>query len=46
MALGSLQIDHIPTVGSDGFIGSYLGAWKYFLSGYKVIEEGYEQVGL
>ncbi|TEB39793.1 cytochrome P450 [Coprinellus micaceus] len=37
------KIDHIPTVGSDGFIGSYLGAWKYFLSGYKVIEEGYEQ---
>ncbi|KAF6744036.1 cytochrome P450 [Ephemerocybe angulata] len=37
------KVSAIPTIGSDGFIGSYLSAWKYFVSGHKMIEEGYRK---
>ncbi|TEB39794.1 cytochrome P450 [Coprinellus micaceus] len=38
-----VKVDHIPTLGSDGFVGSYLGAWKYVYSGNKIVEEGYKK---
>ncbi|KAJ3522608.1 hypothetical protein NMY22_g11821 [Coprinellus aureogranulatus] len=37
------KVDHIPTAGSDGFIGSYLGAWMYVFCGNKMVEEGYKK---
>ncbi|KAJ3509918.1 hypothetical protein NMY22_g16137 [Coprinellus aureogranulatus] len=37
------KVDHIPTAGSNGFIGSYLGAWKYVFRGNKMVEEGYKK---
>ncbi|KAJ2930915.1 hypothetical protein H1R20_g6188, partial [Candolleomyces eurysporus] len=37
------KVEHIPTVGSDSFIGAYFSAWKYILSGHKMVEEGYKK---
>ncbi|RXW17186.1 hypothetical protein EST38_g8666 [Candolleomyces aberdarensis] len=42
----SKKVEHIPTVGSDSFIGAYLSAWRYILSGHKMVEEGYKKVGI
>lgn len=39
-----MKLEHIPTVGPDTFLGSYLAAWKYFFQGHKLIEEGYHRV--
>ncbi|EAU81533.2 cytochrome P450 [Coprinopsis cinerea okayama7 len=37
------KVRHIPTVGSDGFISSYISAWKFMLNGRKIVQEGYEK---
>ncbi|EAU87936.1 cytochrome P450 [Coprinopsis cinerea okayama7 len=37
------KLRHIPTVGGDGFISSYLSAWRYLKHGREIIQEGYEK---
>lgn len=41
----SKQLRDIPTIGGDGFVASYLSAWKGAIGGqHTVIEEGYKKV--
>ncbi|EAU87973.1 cytochrome P450 [Coprinopsis cinerea okayama7 len=38
------KVQHIPTIGPDGFITSYISAWRYeFGKGRKMIQEGYDK---
>ncbi|KAG2005639.1 cytochrome P450 [Coprinopsis cinerea AmutBmut pab1-1] len=37
------KLRHIPTVGSDSFITSYISAWKFMVNGHQMIQEGYEK---
>ncbi|KAG2005613.1 cytochrome P450 [Coprinopsis cinerea AmutBmut pab1-1] len=42
--ISTRKVRDIPTVGPDGFISSYLSAWKYeFGNGKQMIQEGYEK---
>ena len=43
-ALIYVQIDHIPTLGSDNFIGAYLDGLKSVIHGYELVKEGYSKV--
>ncbi|EAU87938.2 hypothetical protein CC1G_01585 [Coprinopsis cinerea okayama7 len=35
------KIRHIPTVGPDGFISSYIAAWMFMWRGKDIVQEGY-----
>ncbi|TEB19829.1 cytochrome P450 [Coprinellus micaceus] len=37
------KLAHIPTLGSDWFILSYLDAWRFVFKGHFIIEEGYSK---
>ncbi|KAF5365278.1 hypothetical protein D9758_005353 [Tetrapyrgos nigripes] len=37
------KLDAIPTIGPQGFFGSYLGAIKYLSNGRDMVEEGYRK---
>ncbi|KDR83206.1 hypothetical protein GALMADRAFT_239044 [Galerina marginata CBS 339.88] len=37
------QLKHIPTIGSNGVISSYLDAFRYFKHGHEMIQEGYDK---
>ncbi|EAU87935.2 cytochrome P450 [Coprinopsis cinerea okayama7 len=37
------KLRHIPTLGPDGFISSYIAAWKFVRNGRQLIQEGYEK---
>ncbi|KAJ2919184.1 hypothetical protein MD484_g1225, partial [Candolleomyces efflorescens] len=37
------KVEHIPTVGSENFFGAWFSAWRYILSGHKMVEEGYKK---
>jgi hypothetical protein len=41
---GLTQLSHIPTLGSDWFLVSYLDAWRFVFKGHLMIEEGYAKV--
>lgn len=38
------QIDSIPTLGSNNFIGAYIDGWKYLFRGHELVKEGYKKV--
>ena len=42
--MSSLQLRHLPTVGSKGLFGTYTGAYNLLLDTYDLIQEGYEKV--
>ena len=46
LKLYAIQVEHIPTVGSENFFGAWFSAWRYILSGHKMVEEGYKKVGV
>ncbi|EAU87975.2 cytochrome P450 [Coprinopsis cinerea okayama7 len=37
------KVQHIPTVGGDGFISSYISGWKFLVYGHHMVEEGYKK---
>ncbi|KAG2005586.1 cytochrome P450 [Coprinopsis cinerea AmutBmut pab1-1] len=37
------KVRHIPTVGPDGFISSYIAAWKFVFKGKDLVQEGYDK---
>ncbi|TFK29185.1 cytochrome P450 [Coprinopsis marcescibilis] len=37
------KVANIPTVGGDGFISSYISAWKFVFNGHRIVQEGYEK---
>jgi hypothetical protein len=44
--LGRFQLDAIPTVGSGGWLGSWLAGFKYLTNALDVVQEGYDKVSL
>ncbi|TEB33849.1 cytochrome P450 [Coprinellus micaceus] len=36
-----VKLAHIPTLGSDSFLWSYLDAWRFISKGHTLIEDGY-----
>ncbi|KAF5369084.1 hypothetical protein D9758_002904 [Tetrapyrgos nigripes] len=37
------KLDGIPTVGPSGIFSSYIGAWRLFREGRKMVQEGYDK---
>jgi hypothetical protein len=44
--LARFQLDAIPTVGSGGWLGSWLAGFKYLTNALDVMQEGYDKVSL
>lgn len=38
------QVKDIPTVGYDGFLTSYISAWKFLVYAQEIIKEGCDKV--
>ena len=39
LKLYAIQVEHIPTVGSENFFGAWFSAWWYILSGHILVED-------
>ena len=38
------ELDHIPTVGSSGLLGSYWSAIRFVTNGMQIVQEGFDKV--
>jgi hypothetical protein len=38
------QLDHIPTVGSQGFLGTWRSGFRFLSKAREMVQEGYEKV--